>query len=418
MVKQEIINQIKNKQLPVIISGAGIVGKALLSLCMDEGIEVECFCDSSIKAVQSDFCGLEVIYTPDLKNRYKDAVIIISVAAIKDVVDLLHNTGFKNWYAGGVLLKDLDVSQDGPDASIDYSKFAIENCILCHDGYMNPDKLFLRSIDLIITERCSLKCRDCSNLMQYYENPKNCDTDKLLKSIDAFCSVIDEVMDFRVIGGDAFMNKEWPVIVSRLTNELKAKRVVLYTNGTIIPNEKYVSILNNSKVLIIITDYGILSKKIHGLKKVLEENSIAYHVLKPDEWLDCAVIAPHNRTLEENKQLYKICCAKNMNTLSDGKLFRCPYSANAARLSAVPDYKNDYMDLFTELNNVSDVEGIRAIKNKVRDFVINKNYLDTCDYCNGRPLAGNAVKPAVQAAKPVVYHKYAHETGFHKGGRK
>jgi len=69
-------------------------------------------------------------------------------------------------------------------------------------NYLNPDKLFLRSIDLIITERCSLKCQGCSNLMQYYEKPKNCDTNLLLKLIDVFFKVIDEVMP--VSQDDAF----------------------------------------------------------------------------------------------------------------------------------------------------------------------------------------------------------------------
>jgi len=288
MLKEDIIQEIKNKQLPVIICGAGIVGKVLLSICKDEGIKIECFCDSSKKVAQADFCGLEVIFTPDLKKKYRDAIFLISVAAIKDVVDLLHNLGFSNWFAGGLLLKNLNVSQSRHDAVIDYTKFAIENCILCHDGYLNPDQLFLRSIDLIITERCSLRCRDCSNLMQYYEKPGDCDINMLLKSIGAFCMVIDEVMDFRIIGGDVFMNKKWPIIVRRLTNEPKAKRVVLYTNGTIIPNKQDFECLKNDKVLIIVTDYGIsLSKKLVELTQILEENKIAYYVLKVTEWLDC-----------------------------------------------------------------------------------------------------------------------------------
>ena len=68
MLKEDIIQEIKNKQLPVIICGAGIVGKVLLSICKDEGIKIECFCDSSKKVAQADFCGLEVIFTPDLKK--------------------------------------------------------------------------------------------------------------------------------------------------------------------------------------------------------------------------------------------------------------------------------------------------------------------------------------------------------------
>lgn len=403
MAKEDIIREIRSKQMPVVISGAGMVGKTLLSVCKNEGIAVECFCDNSKKVVRSNFCDMEVIFTPDLKNFFKDAIVIISVAAIKDVVDLLHDLGFSNWYAGGLLLKEINVSQSQREASIDYTKFAIENCILCHDGYLNPDQLFLRSIDLIITERCSLKCEDCSNLMQYYHHPKNCDTEMLLKSIDTFFTVIDEVMDFRIIGGEAFMNKEWPIIVKRLTDEPKAKRVVLYTNGTIIPNEKYISYLKNDKVLIIISDYGNLSKKLVELQQILEKNKITHHVLTITEWLDCSAITPHNRNIDQKREIFKNCCAKNMVTLSDGKLFRCPYGANAARLSAVPDNKNDYIDLFQEK---LDPVNILETKKNVKDYLLHKDYLETCDYCNGRPLSGTEVQPAIQTNKPLAYHKY------------
>ena len=403
MNKQAILRDMKAKKLPVIISGAGVVGKVLLDLCRQEGIAVEGFCDSSVKVAHSDFCGFKVLYTPDLKTKYEDAAILISVAAIKDVVDLLQNLGFENWYAGGLLLEDLDVSQEDPGAGIDYPKFAIENCIMCHRGYLNPDQLFLRSIDLIITERCSLRCKDCSNLMQYYKKPKNCDTGMLLKSIDALFSVADEVMDLRIIGGEAFMNREWPIIVKRLTEEPKAKRVVLYTNGTILPNGDDVQYLKNQKVLVIITDYGALSKKLVELVEILRSNGIAHHVLKIDDWLDCSSITLHNRGVEQNKELYKLCCAKNMASLSDGKLFRCPYAANAVRLSAVPDYPGDYIDLFQE---PLDEANILKTKEKVSDYLFHKDCLETCDFCNGRPLSGVEVKPAVQVDKPLDYYQY------------
>ncbi|MFC2039099.1 hypothetical protein ACFLUG_04950, partial [Chloroflexota bacterium] len=258
----------------------------------------------------------------------------------------------------------------------------------------------MRSIDLIITERCSLRCRDCSNLMQYYEKPKDCDINMLLKSIDAFCKVIDDVMDFRVLGGDVFMNKEWPLVIKRLTDEPKARRVVLYTNGTLVPKEKDISCLKNAKVLVIISDYGFLSKKLGELKQLFEQNKIAYHILEVNEWLDCSVITPHNRSIDKNREIYKSCCAKNIDTLSDGKLFRCPYAANAHRLSAVPDYKTDYIDLFQE---PLDAESIRETKNKVRDYILHKDYLETCDYCNGRPLSGTEIQPAIQTDKPLKY---------------
>ena len=399
MTRRETIEEIRRSRLPTVICGAGVVGEALLSLCREEGIDVECFCDSSVKVAGTTFCGLEVLYTPDLKERYEEATILISVASIKDVVDLLQDMGFHSWHAGGSLLKDLDIVQSERDPALDYTKFALENCILCHDGFLNPDALFLRSVDLIITERCSLKCRDCSNLMQYYERPGDLGTDQLLRSIDAFCEVVDEVMDFRILGGDAFMNRQWPTIVRRLTDEPRARRVVLYTNGTIMPLERGIPVLKHPKVLMIITDYGELSRKMSELRRLLQAEKIAYHVLEVDQWLNCSGIERHDRTGEQARQVYEKCCAKNMLTLSGGKLFRCPYAANAHRLSAVPDHGSDYVDLFREPLDAS-------TRRRVRDYVLHKGYLETCDFCSGRPLSGEEAEVAVQTRRSLPYTRY------------
>lgn len=405
MLKEDILNEIKSKNLPVIIAGAGIVGKILLNACEEAGIKVDCFCDSSVKVAQTgEFCGLRIIHTPDLKKFYEDAVILISVAAIKDVVEFVEKMEFLNWYAGGLLLADLDTSQKR--AALDYPKFAVENCILCHNGFLNPDKIFLRSIDLIITERCSLRCKNCSNLMQYYEKPQNLNLGMLLKSINTFCQVADEVMEFRVLGGDVLMSRDWPVIVKRLMDESKAKRVVLYTNGTLMPLEKDIAILKHPKVLVVVSNYGAISRNLTGLKQLFEREKIAYHILEVTEWLDCATVRPRHRGEEENKRIFKICCAKNITTLSDGKVFRCPYAANANRLAAVPNYKGDYVDLFAEPLNAANVV---RVKNKLKNYILYKNYLKTCDFCSARPLSGAEVEPAEQTDKPLPYHKYSRE---------
>lgn len=404
MTAKDYLEKIKSQNLPVIINGASIVGEVLYDFLSENGIKIECFCDGSIKTSKEKFLGFEVIHTSKLKDKFDDALIIISAAAIKDVVDLLEEMKFNNWIAGGELLRDFNVVQDKKDFSIDYQKFAIDNCILCHDGFLNTGKIFMRSIDLIITEKCSLRCRDCSNLMQYYEKPENVDTDLLLKSIDDYFSLVDEVMDFRIIGGEAFMNKNWPVIVERLINEPKARRIVLYTNATILPTQKQIKFLQNEKVIIIATDYGKdLSRKLTELKELCIENKILYHILEIEEWLDCSAINQFNRNEEANKQIFKLCCAKNMATLSDGKIFRCPYAANAYRLSAVPDFADDYVDIFNELENSND---INKIKTKLKNYLLNKDFLQTCDFCNGRPLSGKEITPALQTEKPIAYKKF------------
>ena len=142
------------------------------------------------------------------------------------------------------------------------------------------------------------------------------------------------------------------------------------------------------------------------LKKLFEREKIAYHILEVTGWQDCGTVRPHHRSEEENKRMFKTCCAKNIATLSDGKVFRCPYAANANRLAAAPNYKGDYVDLFAEPINATNIV---RIKNELKDYILNKDYLKTCDFCNARPLSKAELKPAEQTDKPVSYHKFSKE---------
>ena len=401
-LKQKTIEKIAREDIPVIIFGAATIGEVMFQACRSLGIKVECFCDNNINKTQKAMCGIKVIHTPLLKEKYKDAIFLISAADIKDVVDQLHILGYSKWYPCSILLRDFDIYQYQFSVPMDFVEYAVGTCLLCHDSYSIPDKVFLRSVDIIITERCSLKCRDCSNLAQYYKNPKNCNIKKLIESIDAFCSIIDEVNEFRVIGAEPFMNKEYHLIIKRLTDEPKVKKIVIYTNGTIVPEEDKIKYLNNKKVLFIITDYGKLSRNLKNLTQKLSSNNIAFYVHKAKGWTDCAKIGRHHRNIEDQKEIFKSCCAKNTITISDGKLYRCPFAANAARLRAVPDYNNDYVNFLQESRKAIDVYDM---KKKFRSFLLEKDFLEVCDYCNGRSFGDPEITPAIQTKKPLEYEQ-------------
>lgn len=394
------IEAIKREDLPVIIFGAGVVGEVLLQAAIDSGVKIECFCDNNINKSKTMISHTRVIHTSSLKDNYQQAVFLISAADIKDVVDQLESFAYTKWHPASLLLREFDYSRFRFSAPIDFVEYAVSTCLLCQDSYLTPDKLFLRSVDIVITERCSLKCRDCSNLMQYYQDPQDDQLTELIKSIDAFCSIVDEVNEFRVIGGEPFMNKEFDMIVKKLTEEPKVKRVVIYTNGTILPSDDKFECLRSNKVLVLITDYGSLSKNLDRLIIKLADNKIAYYIYRISGWTDCSKISRHKRSVEEERQLFKNCCAKNTFTLSKGRLYRCPFSANAARLMAIPDYKADYVDILRESGNH---EETNQLKKKIRGLISERDFLEACDYCNGRSFTDSEIGIAVQIDKPLEY---------------
>ena len=398
----ETIEEIKKQGIPLVICGAGIVGKALFYACQHKGIKVDGFCDSNINKTKFKLCGLEVIHTPQLKARFQDCIILISAADIKDVADQLHVLGHSRWYAGSLLLKDFDVSRGRFSKANDFVEYAVETCRLCQDSYLNPHQLFLRSVDIVITERCSLKCRDCANLMQYYEGPVNYSMEETLQSIDALCACVDCVNEFRVIGGEPFMNKEIHLVVRRLVDEPKVKRIAIYTNATILPRDEHLECFRSSKVLFMITDYNELSRNLTALTRLLDENRITYNAHKAERWTDSGEIRKHNRGVEDQKKIFTNCCAKNTLTLSRGELHRCPFSANALRLNAVPDHPGDYVQVTKGVLEDKDIDGT---KQRIRRLVTEKTYLDTCDHCNGRSFDDPQIIPAIQTKKPLEYER-------------
>lgn len=397
-----IFKQIKEQKKLIIIFGAGVVGEVLLQACLNNNIRVDYFCDNDKNKTEKLLNNIPIIHTSVLKDKYKDAIFLISAADIKDVVDQLNKLGCLKWYACNSLLRDFNIYDYEYSKSVDFVVYATSTAILCHDSYLTPKKLFLRSVDIIVTERCSLRCRDCSNLMRYYKSPKDTEFNILVKEINKLCELVDEINEFRVLGGEPFMNKDFHLIIKRLVDEPKVKKIIIYTNGTIIPRIEQIEYFKNNKVLFLITDYGSLSRNLEPLIKILSDNDIAFYAQKARGWTDCSKIIKHNRNISEKKDIFNKCCVKNTITLSEGKIFRCPFSANAFRLRAVPKSDDDFVDIFEK--GITDTK----LKIKIKNYILDKDFLEVCDYCNGRSFGDPEITPSIQQMEINNYQQYTY----------
>lgn len=378
----------------MIIFGAATIGEVTLAACWKRGITVECFVDDR---VVGPIKGIEVIRTAELKARFPHASFYLTSPNIADMIQPLERMGYLDWRSCGEVLNGYDIkAEDYSDASytVEYVKYLVRTALHHHENYLHPERLTVQSIDLIITEKCSMKCKDCSNLMQYYETPENADLNETFAMIEAVCSKMDEIYEVRVIGGEPFMNRDIHLIVERLVAEPKIKKVAIFTNATIVPREHQWPGLTHEKVRFFITDYDELSRNIRPLIAALEERKIAYVSEKANGWTECASLHKHGRSVAENESLWQACCAKNLATLADGKLYRCPFAANAFKLGAVPDYRGDYL-----------VVG-ESDRDAIAKFLREKTYIETCDHCNGRSYDAPIITPAIQTKQSLRYKKY------------
>ena len=119
------------------------------------------------------------------------------------------------------------------------------------------------------------------------------------------------------------------------------------------------------------------SKIFDNLIRTLEKNNIPYFRKPAGNWVDCSQIRKHNRTPKRLKQVFKECCAKFIFTILSGKLYTCPFIANADQLKAIPMTNADYVDLLDKSDE--------KIKAKITKLVKMKNFFPACDFCDGRP---------------------------------
>ena len=210
----DYIPKIKNNSTTVVLFGAGDLGVLAYHALKKHNIKVDLFCDSNPKKQGKFFFNTKIISPEELDKMNRDtAVFICNTEYVETVSSMLNKMKFHFVFDLVELLKNVDFSDDNLDQNI-FSKLAIERQIGLHEQNClkiknTKDKKFaISNIDVVITERCSLKCRSCANLMQYYTRPENSDHDLLFKSVDKLMKCIDSLYEFRILGGDPFMNKK------------------------------------------------------------------------------------------------------------------------------------------------------------------------------------------------------------------
>jgi hypothetical protein len=178
----------------------------------------------------------------------------------------------------------------------------------------------------------------------------------------------------------------------------KKKKIVVYTNATIPLKADEMKGFDNSKLVFFVTDYGNLSKNTEKVKNILDEVNVAYRAVPPENWTDSAKIGKHSRSEVENQDIFDKCCGKNLYTLMYGKIYRCPFTANAERLKAIPDEKD---------NSVL----VTADSSEISSFLYGSKYTPACDHCNGRSYDAPEIIAAIQTkdvmnTKTVPYKKH------------
>ena len=340
----------------------------ILELNLDEYIvvffankwkEMEEQLDSNLELeYQSFHFPFGINYIVDKKRNYYHRIVVPIIeeleknGKIHSALDLCHV------YSKGELIKELE----------DMKKTAVPR------------------VPVVLTPKCTLRCKECSNLMWRFEDFRDLSTDKIIVSLENMIKCFDFLPCVELIGGEPFVAGNLKEVLDYLIQQKKVLNIEITTNGTILPRQELRESLKNEKVIVRVSDYSMV---VNQDKFVLcmEENNIKFEKLIFEGWCETGGIEKRNRDSEALIRQYYNCEAGYLcKTLWEERLYPC---ARAASLAVLGIHENcPYVDMKNDVN----------LQQRILQFWMAPT-CGPCDYCNTGLDEQILVKPAEQLKK-------------------
>ena len=168
-------------------------------------------------------------------------------------------------------------------------------------------------------------------------------------------------------------------------------KIVLYTNGTVVPKDSLLKKFKDPRVWIKISDYGPVSRKAKLVADTCKTWGVNCIHEVVTEWEDVGRVLFRGRTDAENKVVFGNCCVNDTLTLLHGQLYACTFSAHTDNLGVLENADIDKVDMLN-LENLSD---------KIRSIYKDKDVLVACNLCNGRDHIVDKVVAGIQTKNPL-----------------
>ena len=252
-------------------------------------------------------------------------------------------------------------------------------------------RITVPAVSLFITSRCSLRCKDCSNMIPSYETPSDTTLDELKTYTLNVLEGVDALYRASIVGGEPFLFDDLGKLVDFLTSQKKIRSVKIFTNGTLLPKAEWLSPFKNKKAFVFVSNYEH-SSKFNECIKILNENGVkTYAADKEQKWIDMGGIYDRGYTYSQAKKLFRSCPMRVCKLLAKGSLYVCGRSTAADSLGFIPCSNSDKTVEKVDLTK-SDPPRIRR---EIRKLFKVKT-LTACNYCNG---GSNYILPATQCSK-------------------
>lgn len=385
----------------IVLWGAGKIGSVVAHRLKQEGIAFIAYCDTDASKHGKMFSEHRIVSPDVLYSDYPNAVVIITTQASLQVRKLLSSRPTERIFDAWPLLLDVDF-----DSYTAYDFLYISRMIDYYlqtmlRNYGAEKKYIAQRLRIVITSKCSLRCKECSMLTPYISARRDAEWEKIVGESLTLVEAVGHFEELGLYGGEVFMHHDVDKVINGLSIEDRFDMLTLATNGTIVPNELVVQAMKNEpRINVKITNYGRLSSMFNELVSLLDRNDIRYEIIEYRNWYKSSVIGMYDEPEEKLKEKFNFCMSGCGIMLWDGKVFLCGTLPFLSEINVLPESEDDYFDMRNK--SVPQKELMKEIY-KYIDRANTDNYISACKYCSGKSTANFLnIVPVAEQVKGVL----------------
>lgn len=396
------IEKISKSVRPVVIFGAGRAGWYIMKVLEHFNVPIAAFSANDPDNPNTYF-DYPVLSPDDIAEKFPDAHVFLGLFipdTASAISEQFQHLGFQHVHydtAAFLFVYFVAVAGRICDREILANSVHIlfenykEGTI--HYGSTRENYFVSPFVTSVITQKCSLRCRDCAQLIPYYKDPVHFSVESIINDLKQYAKAFDVVPEISLHGGEPFLHPDIDVICREAAAIPNIVFISFITNGTVVLPEDELQQLSACGADVHQSGgYGHLSRKRVALTEAFRRHSIYSDIMfcSPTEmWTQAPPHSKRGRSAAVNNEIYKTCTSsKTCCQIMNGELHRCSLSMHGTHQGLFPKYEDD----FVRLHEPDMPDGI--LTTKIREFLERDQALAVCDYCD--PDGGMVVPPAIQ----------------------
>ncbi len=234
----------------------------------------------------------------------------------------------------------------------EYEDFCRYSDFLCLWHWFKNSTLFIPTLHVSVTTKCTLKCESCNMFMPKYQEHVSISLDELKEDLNKLFTYVDYIQDLEILGGEPLLYKELSQYIQYIYDNYSSQigAVSIITNGTLIPDEELMRQAKRYNIRFVISDYTPAQvagypEKLEKLLSLFEKSNIHHRLSTFATWKEFDASGELSTLTTNELRDHYIRCSPPFKGLANGRFYPCHITWSADLSGKMQDTASDYIDL-------------------------------------------------------------------------